>query len=105
MRKTDFIGLRIEPSTTQKLDKVARVYGVSNSTVIRELLANCDLIYPILKAEKPNQDTTALELRVRESIKGRVPSDLDPEMVAMVGEMVNRIMTGVAEELVNNRKD
>jgi len=99
--KSDFIGLRVDPSTSKKLDEVAALYHIGKSTVIRELLANCDRIYPILKK---GQDTTQLEKRVHDSIKDRIPNELDPVMVTMIGEMLNRVMTQVAEELVKDKK-
>ena len=100
MRKSDFIGIRVDPSTSKKLDEVANLYHTGRSTIVRELLVNCDRIYPVLKK---GQDTTQLEKRVRETIK--IPNDLDPVIVTMIGEMINRVMAQLAEELVKDQKD
>ena len=102
MQKTGFIGLRVDSSIADKLDSIAELYNVSKSTIIRDLLGTCDVTYPILKAE---QDTTSLEKRVRESLKGRVPNNLEPLVVVMVGEMVSRIMTEIAEQMIAEKKD
>ena len=85
MQKTNFIGLRVDPFITREVDKVASLYNTRRSTVVRNLLENCAVVYPITKDVVPKQDTKLLEDRVRESLKENVPTNLDPAMVEMIG--------------------
>lgn len=104
MRKSDFIGLRVDPAIARKLKEVAACYGVGRSTLVRELLESCDVVYPILKDEKLKQDTAALEKQVLDSLKNRVPESMNPMIVEMVGQMVNRIMTQLAERMIAEKE-
>ena len=105
MRKTNFIGIRVDPSITGKLNGVASRYNTRKSTIVRDLLAHCDIVYPILRDAMPEQDTALLEKRVYESVRGSIPDNVDPVMVEMVGQMVNRIMTEVAQQIILGKED
>lgn len=105
MQKTVRIGVRADPLITQKLDKVAGLYNIRRSTVIRDLLASCDIVYPVVKDAMLKQDTKLLEERVREAMEDSIPHGIDPVIIDMVGQMVNRIMSELAAKLVQGKED
>lgn len=104
MQKTKFIGLRVDPSITNKLDEVASLYSTGRSAVIRDLLVSCDTLYPIVRDAALRQDTRLLEEQVQEAVRGSVPHGIDPVMVEIVGQMVNRIMSELATKLVQGKE-
>ena len=101
MRKKERITVRVDSSMTENLNEVARLYNTNISTVVTTYLAVCKEVYPILRDSVLKQDTNAkvLENQVRDAIKDSVPDNLNPVIVEMFRQMIDRILTDIVEQL------
>ena len=101
MSKTEFVGVRVTPDISSLLDKVAAKYGISRSSLIRDLLENCDYLYGVFQVERERsrKDRKSKEKKLLSAIQDKLPNNLTPVMAEMMGEMMKRVMYDVAKQL------
>ena len=102
MRKNQFVAVRVTPEIVKSLDEVATQRGISKSTLIRELLANCHSFYRFLESEKAKQqsDRIILDGNLSEWILNNMPESLTPDWVHFIAE----VMHHAAEKMVVREK-
>lgn len=102
MGKNPFIAIRVPPEIVESLDEVATQRGISRSTLIRELLANCHSFYNFLESERAKQqsDRIILDGNLSEWILNNMPESMTPDWVHFLGE----VMHHVAEKMVAQEK-
>jgi len=94
--------VRVPPEVVKSLDEVATQRGISRSTLVRELLANCHSFYHFIESERVRQQTDRIILdgNLSDWILNHMPENMTPQWVHFVGE----VMHHVAEEMVAQGK-
>lgn len=105
MGKSETIIMRADHSLARKLGEVARLYGTSKSEVIREYLAVCERVYPILRQYASGEEAGLLDDRVQGAVRDEITSGLDPAVLELVVKhMVNLIMIELAHRLIRSQE-
>ena len=91
MGRNPLIAIRVPPQVIESLDEVAAQRGISRSTLIRDLLANCNSLYRFLEAERKRQHTEEilLDRDVSEWVLANMPKGASPDMLHFFGQVMH----------------
>ena len=93
MPRNPFIAVRVPPEIIKSLDEIATERGISRSTLIRELLANCHSFHRFIELERTRQkaDTIVLDGNLSRWIKENMQENMPPEWLHFIGQVMHHV--------------
>ena len=104
MAKNPFIAVRISPEIIKSLDEIAAERGISRSSLIKELLANCHLFHRFIQVERARQytDQVVLDGNLSRWVMNNMQDNMKPEWLHFIGEVMHHVADEIAVKKGSN---